>query len=57
MPMREFRCPQCGKVAEAFRSRLDQSPVLCDHDGKKVAMDRIEFSVPAKRNPKYGEQT
>ena len=54
MPIREFQCPQCKRVIEIVRFSED-SPVLCDHKGKKIAMDLIEFSVPARRNPKYGE--
>lgn len=56
MPLREYRCPKCGDIVEAFRWKSDKMPVLCgnpEHEGY-YEMEQIEWSVPAKRNPKYG---
>ena len=59
MPIREFKCPKCGNVIEALlREKLTEMPwVIClkHPEGHGVSMDLVEFSVPAKRNPRHGE--
>lgn len=57
MPIREYKCPQCGNVVEALVQSNDEPIVICvKHlDNKGFRMDQVEFSVPAKRNPRHGE--
>jgi len=57
MPIREWKCPQCGNVIEAVVGQNENPLALClkHPEGKAVAMDLVVFSVPAKRNPRHGE--
>lgn len=57
IPIREFKCPTCGKTFESYCALSDipetrpcQTP-LCKGRGELVA-----FSRPAKRNPAHGIQ-
>jgi hypothetical protein len=58
MPMVEYKCPKCELVVEQFQTSWKTRRIICE--GKTEVhnafeMDRVEFSVPAKRNPRYGE--
>lgn len=55
MPIYEYSCPEHrDKVIERYTSgQVNNKPPLCEC-GK--AMEQVEFSVPAKRNPDKGIQ-
>lgn len=60
MPIVEYKCPKCGLIQEQFQKTLKTQRVLCIGESDIVAhpmteCDRVEFSVPAKRNPRHGE--
>ena len=70
MPIREFRCPEHGVFEQIFTGQFDQTYAKCPFEVGGEMMDGIrrvwacgiecplvEFSVPAKRNSRYGEQT
>jgi len=52
MPIFEFECPEHGKFERIVDFKYDTLPCpKC-----KVESDKVEFSVPAKRNPEKGIQ-
>lgn len=55
MPIFEYNCLQCGKKVEQYVvGAIEARLPLCAECGKQ--MERVEFSVPAKRNPEKGIQ-
>lgn len=54
MPLREYRCPECQKIEEKIVPAGHEPVMICVHWNNAYKMDFIEWSVPAKRNPKYG---
>lgn len=56
MPIFEYKCPRCHKTQEEIVLSPANPPiVLHEHNSKIYALDRVLFSVPAKRNPRHGE--
>ena len=67
MPIREFICPEHGRFERVVGLNVNVAP--CEHEVGGVMMDgskhvwpcgieckSVEFSVPARRNPRHGEQ-
>jgi putative FmdB family regulatory protein len=52
MPIFEFKCPKHGKFEQITLEKYDN--LMCPKCGE--LSDKIEFSVPAKRNPECGIQ-
>jgi hypothetical protein len=64
MPIREYICPKCKRRIELIELATVK-PLLYSLKGcvgsiqrphDLVSLELVEFSVPARRNPKYGEQ-
>lgn len=52
MPIREFKCPN-GHVTEKFiPARGDEDNIACPQC--KSNAKQVEFSTPARRDPRYG---
>ena len=59
MPIVEYKCPTCGLVVEKLQTTSKTQKVICIGESDITAhnqfeMERVQFSVPAKRNPRYG---
>lgn len=52
MAIREYFCKVCGKWERLEFSKRKEA--RCPSCGRES--ERVEFSVPARRNPKHGEQ-
>jgi hypothetical protein len=65
MPIYEYECPIHGKFEKILMGQFDQTSVPCpfsdpiNYEGQlEKCWHRgrlVEFSVPAKRNPRHGE--
>jgi hypothetical protein len=64
MPLREFTCPYHGtfeKFCGTATHAECPNPIMVTHYGRTYEMPCgqvspvVEFSVPAKRNPRHGE--
>jgi putative FmdB family regulatory protein len=58
MPLYEFKCPKCNVKFEA-QCNLSTVPksIPCRTPKCKGRGELVEFSVPAKRNPRHGIQS
>ena len=63
MPIFEFECPMHGKFEVICESKYDTQPCpswMKELSGEEhycqVESEKIEFSIPAKRNPEKGIQ-
>ena len=56
MPIREYKCPKCKKIQEEIVLANRPEKFLHEHGGKIYELDLVPFSVPARRNPRHGEQ-
>ncbi len=63
MPIFEFKCPVHGKFEVICEEKYDTFP--CQYHGEpghliawgcEIESDKVEWSVPARRNPMHGEQ-
>jgi len=52
MPIFEFECPKHGKFELITLPKYDT--MMCPQCGEEC--EKVEFSVPAKRNPELGIQ-
>ena len=58
MPIFEFECPKHGKFERIIDAKYDTQPCpRCANDCNDYQeCNKVEFSVPAKRNPEKGIQ-
>lgn len=53
MPLFEFVCKH-GHITEAYTSMYDVEQIPCSSKGCDEMAVKKEYSLPAKRDPKYG---
>lgn len=53
MPLFEYKCPKCGQVMERFHV-TPKERIVCTNCNNYAP--RVEWSVPAKRDPSHGIQ-
>jgi hypothetical protein len=57
MPLFEFTCPIClNKIERLVMGKIKNDPPTCQQCNQGQIMEKVEFSVPARRDPRYGEQ-
>jgi hypothetical protein len=55
MPVREYKCPDCdGRLERVEFGPLPLPPCFNHFDGEEHVMEKVEFSLTARRNPEHG---